>query len=324
MSKQKKLHNRLNDLFSDLGHQKSQTPLEHGAIPGWTWECDSNGRFVSCSPEVKNVLGFEAQDFIGQDLTTYQLDPESTHIIQEIFTSGNFPAETVLNYQTDRGSSLQIRIHISRIESENGDGIGWRGFSQIIVPSKTDAPQTEIITPTPQLDIPTSRETGPSISIFQSMGIAVEDDQIISVSNPFTNSGEVSFQSRKTMATVSTLDSPATIAVPVDLPEQALGLLEIIDDTPNRKWSQDELRLAEEVADQLALALDNARLFQETQNTLSRTEALFNVSQASIAFENLAELLQSVVNTVAEALPADRALVAICDLERETINFLSI
>src|SRR6185295_11856429 len=47
--------------------------------------------------------------------------------------------------------------------------------------------------------------------------------------------------------------------------------LQVVDETAPRFWSQDEQLLVKQVADQLSLALENARLFQETQ---SRAEEL--------------------------------------------------
>jgi PAS domain S-box-containing protein len=47
--------------------------------------------------------------------------------------------------------------------------------------------------------------------------------------------------------------------------------LQVMDDTAPRVWSQDEQLLVKQVADQLSLALENARLFHETQ---SRAEEL--------------------------------------------------
>jgi PAS domain S-box-containing protein len=47
--------------------------------------------------------------------------------------------------------------------------------------------------------------------------------------------------------------------------------LQVMDETEQRRWSQDEQLLVKQVADQLSLALENAQLFQETQ---SRAEEL--------------------------------------------------
>jgi PAS domain S-box-containing protein len=69
---------------------------------------------------------------------------------------------------------------------------------------------------------------------------------------------------------------PAEVVNPVSYPESAMSLafqagqdswatLQVLDETEERKWSQDEQLLVKQVADQLSLALENARLFRETQ-----------------------------------------------------------
>jgi len=66
------------------------------------------------------------------------------------------------------------------------------------------------------------------------------------------------------------------IASPWSKPSAALSLafqagqnswatLQVVDESEERAWSQDEQLLVKQVADQLSLALENARLFQETQ-----------------------------------------------------------
>jgi PAS domain S-box-containing protein len=47
--------------------------------------------------------------------------------------------------------------------------------------------------------------------------------------------------------------------------QNSWATLQVMDETEERKWSQDEQLLVKQVADQLSLALENARLFQETQ-----------------------------------------------------------
>lgn len=53
--------------------------------------------------------------------------------------------------------------------------------------------------------------------------------------------------------------------------QNSWATLQVLDDSEQRSWNQDEQLLVKQVADQLSLALENARLFQETQ---SRAEEL--------------------------------------------------
>src|SRR5574342_386802 len=50
--------------------------------------------------------------------------------------------------------------------------------------------------------------------------------------------------------------------------------LQVVDDTTPRTWSPDEQLLVRQVADQLSLALENARLFQETQTRAEELSVL--------------------------------------------------
>ena len=53
--------------------------------------------------------------------------------------------------------------------------------------------------------------------------------------------------------------------------QNSWATLQIVDDTDQRQWNQDEQLLVKQVADQLSLALENAQLFHETE---SRAEEL--------------------------------------------------
>ncbi|MCB8943474.1 MAG: response regulator [Ardenticatenaceae bacterium] len=59
------------------------------------------------------------------------------------------------------------------------------------------------------------------------------------------------------------------------------------------------------------------------QMALVKTEALYQVTSSLIAFDNLANLLQTITDNVAEALPADRVLLLTFDFEkRDVTNFV--
>jgi signal transduction histidine kinase/DNA-binding response OmpR family regulator len=55
------------------------------------------------------------------------------------------------------------------------------------------------------------------------------------------------------------------VALPLTEDDSSL-LFEFLDESPERRWSKDERLLVEQVVDQVSLALENARLFEQTQN----------------------------------------------------------
>ncbi len=96
-------------------------------------------------------------------------------------------------------------------------------------------------------------------------------------------------------------DRPTILSYGRQMPKNKLNatadtalLMEFLDEN-ERVWSQDELVLVEQVADQLTLALDNAQLFQETQNALAETELLYQASadlNISQSYEDILEVLR--------------------------------
>ena len=65
--------------------------------------------------------------------------------------------------------------------------------------------------------------------------------------------------------------SASALSLAFQAGQNSWATLQVVDESEPRAWSQDEQLLVKQVADQLSLALENARLFQETQ---SRAEEL--------------------------------------------------
>jgi GAF domain-containing protein/CheY-like chemotaxis protein len=294
MSKQKQLHNRLDTLFSELEREAAPSSTHIAALPGWTWECDSQGNYIACSAEVEAVLGFDPESFVGQPLNEFHLAPQSAQVLSNILDNGDFPIEIILYFQAYDGEHLPVRTHITTIDTDGGKPAGLHGFTQVvesqveILPQSVTSPTSETTSlkpetlTTPPTHLKTSEKKPPSIPSLlrqgQPLGIAAEEYGLETVSTPFTPAGEQSLQKRQSITHVGSTDSPGALAVPVNLQDQALGLLEIVDETPGRLWSEDELRLVEEIADQLSLALENARLFEAQQLRAQEMAELHNIS----------------------------------------------
>lgn len=73
-------------------------------------------------------------------------------------------------------------------------------------------------------------------------------------------------------------DSTLAIAVPIRLQNQVIGILDIRSSEASREWSEDEVAMLEAIADRLALALENARLFEETSGRASREHAVAEIT----------------------------------------------
>lgn len=112
-------------------------------------------------------------------------------------------------------------------------------------------------------------------------------------------------------ANVEESEPHTRVAIPIKLREQTMGVLNLSFE--DDEAAQQTTPLLEQLTARLALAMENARLFAETQTSLARTNALFQVSRSAIAFENINDLLRALVNRVAETLPADRVSLIVFD-----------
>ena len=78
-----------------------------------------------------------------------------------------------------------------------------------------------------------------------------------------TRQNEITPQPAQMVSHITQTESVMTLAFQAG--QNSWATLQVMDEVEQRKWSQDEQLLVKQVADQLSLALENARLFQETQ-----------------------------------------------------------
>jgi GAF domain-containing protein/HAMP domain-containing protein len=100
-----------------------------------------------------------------------------------------------------------------------------------------------------------------------------------------------------------------TLAVPVMLRGQAIGVLNIKAPTSDRKWNQDEINLAQAISDRLALALDNASLLQESQRRAAKEARIGKMSARIGASINMRNVLQAAVEELGRALPGSEVVI---------------
>ncbi len=96
----------------------------------------------------------------------------------------------------------------------------------------------------------------------------------------------------------------AGLAVPLVTEHAVVGALAVAD-VEGRVFAEEELALAQAFADQAALVLENARLYEETQERLRQTETLLAVGRAVGATLDLTETTRRVARELARALGAD-------------------
>ena len=155
-----------------------------------------------------------------------------------------------------------------------------------------------------------SREGWQNFLATQRGGVMVESGNAAS---PYSDLA-LSIATRKgKLHPMQTSDS-SVLAAPIVLRGQTIGALAIEEAKTGHKWSDDDMALTKEVADRLALALDNARLVEELNQERERLEFLFRSSQSLAATLELDVTLKTVMG-FAESLGAEHAYIFNLDSE---------
>jgi GAF domain-containing protein len=87
----------------------------------------------------------------------------------------------------------------------------------------------------------------------------------------------------------------ASIAIPIKLRGQTIGVIDVRSKTGQRLWKQDEVTLLEAAAERAALALENARLVENAQRRAARERAIGDISSRIGAVSSLESILQAAV-----------------------------
>jgi len=105
--------------------------------------------------------------------------------------------------------------------------------------------------------------------------------------------------------------------------ENSWATLKVVDAADQRTWGAEEQMLVKQVADQLSLALENARLFQEAQRRAREMTALAEVAQEISATLELQKVLERIVYQAQEILQALSSAVYVPDANFEKLIAIS-
>jgi len=297
---------RIETLFADLGRETNELQVVSSpTITGWTWECDSEGYYLDCSPEVEAVLGIPAKDFIGQSVPEFRLTQEARSVLKSAMDTGAYPIEVNLNYEGQNGETIPVVLSILSPHTsagENGKSRIYLGFvrvqfAEVIIPEIETTDQEPLLPPPSPTRVARTTKRAPRIKSSVQRVRPVQDAK------------------KETVEGLVKAD--------------VTNLLEMLDQDPSRSWSEDERLLVEQVAGQLTLAIENARLFQENINLLEETrlrnEELTTlnkiISTASRSLE-LKEMLQEILMQLLTILDVQAGLVSLVNMESQELSLV--
>jgi PAS domain S-box-containing protein len=114
--------------------------------------------------------------------------------------------------------------------------------------------------------------------------------------------------------------SESVLAVPLRVRGQVIGSLGV-ETGDGRDWTPEEVTLVEAVSEQVAQAIDGARLFAEAQKTALSMESLYQTSRAISSSLEEEAMIRAVLEAVYRTLNCEHVLLCTVDEERGKIGF---
>jgi GAF domain-containing protein/HAMP domain-containing protein len=111
---------------------------------------------------------------------------------------------------------------------------------------------------------------------------------------------ERALQQGRTVIGTPTERKTIPIAVPIRLRDQVLGAVEW--ELPQESFDQNKVLLAQELTDRLAISLENARLFHESQRATERERLVNDIAARLTSQTDIDQILQTAVREVGQAL----------------------
>jgi signal transduction histidine kinase/CheY-like chemotaxis protein len=387
-------------------------------LPSFSWECDANGLYTSCSNEATDLLGYTSDQIIGNPLLSLWLDPDDQAKLRASLQSEVFPCDVELKLHTKKHKVANTRWNLFQQKSQDGTLSGYQGmvlfleeprkeekeekekkektedqqpegFSEETL-EKVDEIQNmigvqtgklpdldeieqrninEVTTPVvrtpkkrevkPKLvkkpQIATSKlkaiQTAPLPPVFSAIpssqdreittisesigGMELVDDEFKPSSAPWSEQSELSLLNNETISLAGDSESPAILTTPLRMRDQQSAVIEVLDSSAERNWTQDDRLLIQEISNQLGLALENAQLYSTIQKelrervraeeeTLRRNKELSVLNQIGQRLTKLVgqeEIFDTISTSAQELLSQGNLLVSIADPKSGMLRF---
>lgn len=140
------------------------------------------------------------------------------------------------------------------------------------------------------------------------VGYTIEDGQI-DIDSSWTAPMRQAYQGEQSV--IVRHDQNAHIAaVPLRVRGEVIGVLEV-ERGGDHPWSDDELGMAETLVERLALAVENARLYEQATQATEREQVINRIAQDVQSAETIDAILQAALAELGTVLGASRGMVQI-------------
>ena len=125
----------------------------------------------------------------------------------------------------------------------------------------------------------------------------------------------------ETVAMVAPETEERALITPLKLHNRVIGTLGVLEQDGGRHWSPSEVALIEAVGEQVALALEDAQHFAETQRSAQQMRVLNELGQSLTTHLNIQEVIEETYQGTSRLLDTSNFYVALYDPEKEIVSF---
>ena len=101
----------------------------------------------------------------------------------------------------------------------------------------------------------------------------------------------------------------STIAVPVKVRGETIGVIHVESSDPSRAWHEDDISLVQAVADRAAFAMENARLFQDARRRAAKEQTISEATTRISSALNIENILLTTAEELERVLGGSEVLI---------------
>jgi PAS domain S-box-containing protein len=251
---------------------------------GWVWELDLAGNYSWCSPEIERILGFTPEEILGKQFHTIGMESQSSETVRALMEQGGPIQQLVIEAQHRDGRTFQLLIRSMHRVDAAGEPLGYRGVAQL-TDSVVAAPErmvVELPTPSEKIGATTPATYAPSWGDL--LGFEDVEGQIRPLLETIDPVGMLSE------------DRGDRLVIPLQVQDEIIGVIELEQKEDGSPWLEDERALANAIAHELAITLQDARAYQLTQQALEEMREVDRLKSQFLA--NMSHELRTPLNSI--------------------------
>jgi K+-sensing histidine kinase KdpD len=94
-----------------------------------------------------------------------------------------------------------------------------------------------------------------------------------------------------------------TLLIPLMVLNQMVGAIGLQQEKSNHGWTEEQIALAEAVANRAALALENARLLEAAQRSASKERTISEISAKIGSLIDIDNIVQTAIQELSQTIP---------------------